>query len=66
MVECKFHAGRDANSDVKVPMYIFSRFNDLKEKKYPIFSNRDMISKCWIVTNNRFTSDAVNFAKCSD
>lgn len=23
-----------------------------------------MVSKCWIVTNNRFTSDAVDFAKC--
>ena len=30
MVECKFHAGREVASDVKVPMYILSRFNDLK------------------------------------
>lgn len=65
MVECKFHGGRDANSDVKVPLYILSRFNDLKDKKHPIFSNRDEISKCWIVTNNRFTTDAVGFAICS-
>jgi hypothetical protein len=28
MVECKFHQGIDAASDVKVPMYILSRFND--------------------------------------
>ena len=65
MVECKFHAGREAVSDVKVPMYILSRFNDLKEKEYSIFSKKDSISKCWIVTNNRFTSDAIAFAKCS-
>ena len=65
MVECKFHAGRDAVSDVKVPMYILSRFNDLKDKEYSIFSKKDRISKCWIVTNNRFTSDAIAFAKCS-
>ena len=65
MVECKFHAGREAVSDVKVPMYILSRFNDLKEKEYSIFSKKDTISKCWIVTNNRFTSDAIAFAKCS-
>ncbi len=64
MVECKFHMGKDANSDVKVPMYILSRFNDLKEKKHTIFSGKEMISKCWIVTNNRFTSDAITFAKC--
>jgi hypothetical protein len=65
MVECKFHAGRDANSDVKVPMYILSRFNDLKNRNHTIFSNNDMISKCWIITNNRFTTDAVVFANCS-
>lgn len=65
MIECKFHAGRDATSDVKVPMYILSRFNDLKEKKHTIFNSNETISECWIVTNNRFTSDAITFATCS-
>lgn len=65
MIECKFHMGKEANSDVKVPMYILSRFNDLKEKRHTIFSGNELISKCWIVTNNRFTSDAITFAKCS-
>jgi hypothetical protein len=65
MVECKFHMGKDANSDVKVPMYILSRFNDLKERNHTIFSGKESISKCWIATNNRFTSDAIVFAKCS-
>jgi hypothetical protein len=65
MVECKFHGGREAVSDVKVPMYILSRFNDLKSKEFMIFSKKDIISKCCIVTNNRFTSDAIAFAKCS-
>ncbi|TRX08272.1 restriction endonuclease [Flavobacterium gawalongense] len=65
MIECKYHAGRDAASDVKVPMYILSRFNDLKERQHAIFEKKDSISKCWIVTNNRFTTDAVDFAKCS-
>jgi len=23
------------------------------------------VSNCWIVTNNRFTTDAITFAKCS-
>lgn len=65
MIECKFHMGKDANSDVKVPMYILSRFNDLKDKKHIIFSGKESIAKCWIATNNRFTSDAITFAKCS-
>jgi hypothetical protein len=65
MVECKYHVGRDAASDVKVPMYILSRFNDLKERQHVIFDKKDTILKCWIVTNNRFTVDAIDFAKCS-
>jgi hypothetical protein len=65
MIECKYHAGRDAASDVKIPMYILSRFNDLKERQHAIFEKKDSISKCWIVTNNRFTTDAIDFAKCS-
>jgi hypothetical protein len=65
MVECKFHMGKDANSDVKIPMYILSRFNDLRDKKHTIYTRNDILSKCWIVTNNRFTSDAIAFAKCS-
>lgn len=65
MVECKFHMGKDVKTDVKVPMYILSRFNDLKDRRHTIFSGKELISKCWIVTNNRFTSDAIDFAKCS-
>ena len=65
MIECKFHMGQEANSDVKVPMYILSRFNDLKERRHAIYSRSDFLSKCWIVTNNRFTADAITFAKCS-
>jgi len=65
IIECKFHGGSDAISDVKVPMYILSRFNDLKDKRHSIFTNNDFISKCWIVTNNRFSSDAMVFGNCS-
>jgi hypothetical protein len=65
MIECKYHAGRDVASDVKVPMYILSRFNDIRERNQPIFDRKNLVSKCWIVTNNRFTADAITFAKCS-
>ena len=65
MVECKYHAGRDVASDVKVPMYILSRFNDIKERNHLIFDKKGIVSKCWIVTNNTFTADAITFAKCA-
>ena len=65
MIECKFHAGREVASDVKVPMYILSRFNDLKTKSHPFFDSKSPLTSCWIVTNNRFTTDAITFANCS-
>ncbi|MBC5839955.1 MAG: restriction endonuclease [Flavobacteriaceae bacterium] len=65
MVECKFHGSVTAASDVKVPLYIHSRFNDLKVLPHTIFSNNDVISECWIATNNRFTSDAITYAACA-
>lgn len=66
MIECKFHSSNDKVTDVKVPMYILSRFNDLKFKKHLVFSNSDVISNCFIVTNNRFTSEAITFSICND
>ncbi|UUC45738.1 restriction endonuclease [Flavobacterium cerinum] len=66
MVECKFHSRNDVKSDVKVPMYILSRFNDLKSKSHSIFSQSDTITRCWVITNNRFTTEALQFGRCSD
>lgn len=65
IIECKFHSGRETNSDVKIPMYILSRYNDLKDKVHRVYTKNDKISACWIVTNNRFTADAIAFASCS-
>lgn len=65
MVECKFHGRQDAKSDVKVPMYILSRFNDLKIQDFDIFSGKNSIEECWIVTNSRFTEEAIKFSDCS-
>ncbi len=65
MVECKFHSTNAGNSDVKVPMYILSRFNDLRAGTHRIWQADESVSRCVIVTNNRFTTDAVAFAECS-
>ncbi|WP_284653243.1 ATP cone domain-containing protein [Flavobacterium terrisoli] len=65
MIECKFHAKSATVSDIKVPMYILSRFNDLKNNQHNIFNDRDSIDYCKIVTNNRFSTDAETFANCA-
>lgn len=65
MIECKFHGQRESVTDVKVPMYILSRFNDLKTQTHILMDQPVQISDCWIVTNNRFSSDALRFGRCS-
>ncbi|MFD2891749.1 ATP cone domain-containing protein [Flavobacterium chuncheonense] len=66
MIECKFHGSQETKTDVKVPMYILSRFNDVKGNTYNFFGDKNQISKCWLVTNNRFTSEAIKFGTCSN
>jgi hypothetical protein len=65
IVECKFHGSQESKTDVKIPMYILSRFNDLNKKVYNIFDKNEQISKCWLITNNKFTSEAIKFGECS-
>lgn len=65
MIECKFHSGQEIKSDVKVPMYILSRFNDVNQSRYRFFDTDEQLKNCWIVTNNKFTSEAIKFAECS-
>lgn len=65
MIECKFHSDASKKSDVKVSLYIHSRFLDVKNewKKRP--SAGLEFFKGWLVTNTRFTADAIKFGKCA-
>lgn len=63
ITECKYRNSSSNAPDVKVAMYVHSRFQDLK----PVISSRypGKIFRAWLVTNTRFTSDAVQYAQCS-
>ncbi|QRM90624.1 ATPase [Lacinutrix sp. WUR7] len=63
-VECKFHSDAKATSNVKVPLYINSRFLDIQKQWNTNSENNTHIKQGWLVTNTRFTEDAVNYAKC--
>lgn len=63
-IECKFHANSKTTSNVKVPLYINSRFLDVQEQ-WNLNSNQNThLKQGWLVTNTRFTKDAVNYGKC--
>ncbi len=65
MVECKFHNRPGVKCDVKVPLYIHSRFRDVAMGQNDKKDNRFRDYDGWIVTNTRFTDDAVSYGTCS-
>ena len=60
LIECKFHNERGDNSDVKVPLYVQARFDDIKNGSKG--GGNDI--QGWLVTNTRFTSDAEKYGGC--
>lgn len=60
LIECKFKNTQGLKSDVKVPLYIHSRVNDLKKG---VYKGKNTIG--WIITNTEFSEDAIEYAKCS-
>ncbi len=65
MVECKFHSQKGQKSDVKVPLYIHSRFNDVKYTWEKDNKLHGLKFYGMVATNTRFSEDAKQFAKCS-
>lgn len=62
LIECKFHSDKGKKCNVKVPLYIHSRFLDIaRHRNHSDFS----IENGWVVTNTRFTQDAIDFGKCA-
>ncbi|MDH5379496.1 MAG: ATP cone domain-containing protein [Cyclobacteriaceae bacterium] len=65
MVECKFHSDQGRFCDVKIPLYIHSRFIDIEKqwKKHP--EHETKFHQGLIFTNTRFSSDAFQYGNCS-
>jgi len=65
VVECKFHSEEGRNCNVKIPLYIHSRYNDVKAHWATRKNENRELDKGWVVTNTRFTSDASTYGKCA-
>lgn len=64
LVECKSHSLPGKMSDVKVPLYIQSRFLDVKSQWELDPELKGLSLQGWVVTNTRFSPDAVKYARC--
>lgn len=63
-VECKFHSDQKAVSNVRVPLYINSRFLDIQNHWNKDPEKVSHLKQGWLVTNTRFSLDAITYGEC--
>ncbi|NHF59722.1 ATPase [Flavobacteriaceae bacterium TP-CH-4] len=66
VIECKFHSEEGRNCNVKVPLYIHSRYTDIQAHWNTKRKETKTLEKGWVVTNTRFTKDALQYGKCAE
>ncbi len=64
MIECKFHSDNQTKSSVQVPLYIQSRYLDVKAA-WELQYGKDIKYRGGVVTNTRFRDDAEDYGKCA-
>lgn len=64
-VECKYGTSQGKIFSVQVPLYIRSRVNDIIDKRKEDDRFKDFTFHGWVVTNTRFSTDAINYGTCS-
>ena len=64
MVECKYHSDQGRFCNVKIPLYIHSRFLDVEKQWEHQKGHEAKLHKGAVYTNTRFTTDAIQYGKC--
>ncbi len=65
MVECKYHNYKGVFTGLKEAMYTYARLLDITEG-YAINHVGAKIEKAMLVTNTKFSEDAITFSSCRD
>lgn len=66
MIECKFHNRQDYICNVKIPLYIQSRFLDVETSWKKLDGHGEKFHQGWVVTNTRFSDDAMQYGRCKN
>lgn len=64
MIECKFHHQSGYACDVKIPLYIQSRFKDVENAWAKLPGHDHKFHQGWVVTNTKFSTDAIQYGNC--
>ena len=62
LMECKYRNQPGIAVDVKTPLYIHSRFEDVLANEFLKFKEKTFTG--WVITNSKFTSDAIAYGGC--
>ena len=63
--ECKFHNEQGKKCNVKVPLYIHSRYQDILNFYINQNKKDEIPNEGWVITNTKFTLDAIKYGKCA-
>lgn len=64
MIECKYHSDQGRFCNVKIPLYIHSRFLDVEKQWERQKGHQAKLHKGGVYTNTRFTTDAIQYGEC--
>ncbi|NLR77965.1 ATP cone domain-containing protein [Chitinophaga eiseniae] len=64
IVECKYHQLQGTHCDVKIPLYVQSRFKDIAWKMKEANVDGGQEYRGWLITNTRITPDGTQYAVC--
>jgi hypothetical protein len=65
MIECKYHNLPGTICDVKIPLYIHSRFKDVEANWLKSAETGQKKYQGCVVTNTRFSNDAILYGTCA-
>ena len=65
IIECKYHHSAGIICDVKIPLYIKARFDDIEQKLNRQNESDSKFHQGWVVTNTRFSRDAIQYGTCA-
>ncbi len=61
-IEAKFHNDPTGKTDIKDALYVHARYEDLARSS----ESTSRVDEGWLVTNTRFTRNAIRYAQCSN
>ncbi|MAD98296.1 MAG: ATPase [Flavobacteriaceae bacterium] len=64
MIECKYHSDQGRFCNVKIPLYINSRFLDVEKQWERQKGHNTKFHQGGVYTNTRFTTDAIQYGQC--